>query len=195
MRLKIKCEALDINEPGSRYVGRSIDRPLPELFWEEDPGGLASPYVIGIVDSIDLPWSHVESAMLEDGTHYVIMATSANAGEKWKVKITILDYYSGAELASAESDIEVDRHNQFYILFKVSGNSVEKISSGLIDPDTAPTKETGGGSTIWETLGDLIPKFGEMMQSMMSMMMQMAVMMAMMQAMAQMMTSIAGAII
>ena len=193
MRLKIKYQALDINQPGCRYIGRSIDRPLPETFWEEDCDG--SPYVIGIVDTDDLPWSSVESVILEDGTHYVIMATSANAGEKWKLKITILDYYSGAELASAESDIEVDRHNQFYILFKVSGNRVEKISSGLIDPGTAPTEETGASSKAWETLGDLIPKFGEMMQSMMSMMMQMMVMMVMMQAMAHMMTSITGAII
>lgn len=196
-KFKIKYEALEVNQPDYRYMGRSVDAPLPKKFWEYGYV-YSSPYVIGVVSDDDLPWSSVETVELSDGFHYVIMSTSADAGAKWKVKITVKDYYSGATLISAESGVEVDRNNQFYLSFKVSGSSVEKVSSGLIEPGTAPANPTdvdqGDSSTVKETPNDIISNLGDIMSNMMGMVMNMMMMMAMMQMMVGMMSGMIGGI-
>ena len=196
-KFKIKYEALEVNQPDYRYIGRSVDAPLPQKFWEYGYV-YSSSYVIGVVDDDDLPWSSVETVELSDGFHYIIMSTSADAGAKWKVKIMIKDYYSGATLISAESDVEVDRNNQFYLSFKVSGASVEKVSSGLIEPGTAPSNPTdvdqGDSSTVKETPNDIMSNLGNIMSNMMGMVMNMMMMMAMMQMMVGMMSGMISGI-
>ena len=196
-KFKIKYEVLDVNQPDCRYIGRSVDAPLPKEFWEYGYV-YSSPYVIGVIDDDDLPWSSVETVELSDGFHYVIMSTSADGGAKWKVKITIKDYYSGATLIDAESDVEIDRNNQFYLSFKVSGASVEKVSSGLIEPGTVPPNPTdvdpGDSSTVKETMSDIISNLSIIMNNMMGMVMNMMMMMAMMQMMVGMMSGMISGI-
>lgn len=177
------------NDAYVRYVGLSVDQPLPSGFWGQ------SGYVVGMVG--EACWYVNITRDLPPGSHYVVVGTSADAGGTQDISITLKNAM-GAEVGSnAQSGIS--RTTYMYVAFTITqSGAITSITGGLVSPGSAPPvppppsegsggQDTGGGGGTGTDFNQII---NQMMQTMIPPMMNIMLMTTMMQMMMGMMAGI-----
>lgn len=177
------------NDQYLRYIGLSINRPLPSMFWQQ------SGYVIGHI--WEACWHVNISVDLPPGNHYVVIGTSADQGFTQGISVTLKNSV-GADVASHARD-GISRTQYMYVGFTItSTGTITSVTAGMIAPgQTPPISGVGGGGSGGQTTGggggvgmDFGPLINQMMQNILPPMMNIMMMMVMIQMMTGIMTGI-----
>ncbi|MEM4167715.1 MAG: hypothetical protein QXW98_04670 [Candidatus Caldarchaeum sp.] len=180
------------NDAYDRYIGLSVDQPLPSDFW-----GLGySGYVVGIVR--EACWHANITRDLPPGNHYVVIGTSAVGGGFTQDISVTLKNAAGAEVGSHARD-GISRYQYMYVAFTITqSGAITSITGGTVSPGSAPPvppppseggggQDTGGGGGTGTDFNQII---NQMMQTMIPSMMNIMLMTTMMQMMMGMMAGI-----